>query len=515
MDWRTRALALLALAAWIALGLWWPGPGADYVHVRRANLVLSAAAAAVVLGHHRGLVRTARQELVALAALAAVSFAVYTNVFTFRIHYHEFAHYYLGSKYFPELRYATLYAALLRAEAESKGGPPAVAEARDLAGTGELAQADHLVARSQPVRDAFTPERWRAFRADAAFLRARLGEHYQAVLRDHGFNASPLWAALGGSLANLVPAGSHAGLRALAALDPLLLAGTFAAVWRVFGPRGTLLALAHFCLVYGATFEWVGGAFLRYMWFSATALALCAFARGRALAGGALLGFAAALRVFPAFFLAAIVLGAMLDALRSRRLPREPVRALAGFLAAVLLLVALTALVPPGLAAWPAFAENLWRHASAPMANLIGLTSAVSTLLISSGAVTDAEALASILRALRFVAGPAAVLAVAWAARGRPLPAAAVLGIPLVFAGLNLTAYYYAFLVFLTLVERDRPAVVAGAFAVEAATYALSLVQGRTAVLFAHRSLFVLALLAGWLLSRRARAERLAAAAPT
>ncbi len=506
MDRRAHALALLALAAWVAFGLWWPGPGANYVNMRRANLVLSAAVAAVVFAHHHGLLRTARQELLALGALAAVSFAVYTNVFTFRLHYHEFAHYYLGSKYFRELGYGTLYAALVRAEAESKGGALTVREVRDLAGTGELAPAEYVLARSQPVKDAFTPERWRAFTADAAFLRERLGPHYATVLRDHGFNASPLWPAIGGALANRVPAGSHMGLRALAVLDPVLLAGTFAAVWRVFGARAAALALAHFCLVYGATFEWVGGAFLRYTWFSATALALCAFARGRAAEGGALLGLAAALRVFPALFLAAIVLGATADGVRSRRLPREAVRAVAGFAAAAVVLVALTALVPPGLAAWPAFADNLSRHARAPLSNLIGLTSSVSTLLIASGAVTDAETLDSLLSALRLVAWPAAVLAVVWAARSRPLAAAAVLGIPLVFAGLNLTAYYYAFLVFITLVERDRPAIVAAAFAVEAATYALSLVESGTAVVFAWRSVLLLALFAAWLFARRTRA---------
>jgi hypothetical protein len=512
MERRAGARALLALAAWLALGMLWPGPGADYVNERRANLLLSLAAAAVVLARQRGLVRDARQELGALAALAAVSLAVYTNVFSFRIHYHEFAHYYLGSKYFAELGYGTLYTALLRADAESAAGPLAATEARDLAGTGELAGAAGILARSAPVRAAFTAERWQAFAADAAFLRARLGPRYPAVLRDHGFNASPLWVALGGPLANLVPAGSHAGIRALAALDPLLLAGTLGAVARAFGARGALLALIHFCLVYGGTFEWVGGAFLRYMWFSASVLALCAFTRGRAGLGGALLGFAAALRVFPGLFLGAIVLGAAAAALRSRRLSPGPARAVAGFAGTVVLLVAVTALVSPGLAAWPAFAENLSRHARTPMANLVGLASAVSTILVSAGAVADAQRLGTILLALRAVAWPLAALAVARAAGRRGLAGAAVLGIPLVFATLDLAAYYYAFLVFLTLVERDRPLIVAGAFAVEAGSYALALAEGSMALLFAHRSLLVLALLAAWLLPRPAPLGRPAAA---
>lgn len=53
------------------------------------------------------------------------------------------------------------------------------------------------------------------------------------------------------------------------------------------------------------------------------------------------------------------------------------------------------------------------------------------------------------------VAVPVVAVAVAVAARHPPLPGAAILGIPLIFASVSLTAYYYAFLVFLTLAERD------------------------------------------------------------
>jgi hypothetical protein len=509
MEGRARVRALLALATWLALGALWPGFGDDYVNLRRANLVLSLAAAGLVLARHRGFVRDARRELAALAALGAVTLAVYTNMFTFRVHYHDLAHYYLGSKYFRELHYATLYTAMLRGEAELHGGALPAPEARDLAGRGDLVPAGKLLARSQPVRDAFTPERWLAFKADLEFLHGCLGQEYAMVLRDHGFNASPLWPVVGGTLARLVPAGSAWGIRSLALLDPLLLALTFAAIARTFGARAALLALIHFCLVYGATFEWVGGAFLRYLWFSATALALCAWQRGRAVLGGALLGCAATLRVFPALFLAAVALGATAEFLRARRPPRAAARAVAGFVLAATALVVLTALVPPGLEAWVLFAENISRHARAPMANLIGLGPALAALV-----GWDPDTLGT-LRALQLaVAAPAVAVAVALAARQRPLPGAAVLGIPLIFAGLSLTAYYYAFLVFLTLAERDRPLVVAGAFALEAITYALSLIEGSTAVLYAHRSLLILALLVAAYL-RPVRAGLRRTAAPT
>ena len=484
MERRARLRALLALMAWLAMGALWPGVGADYVHLRQANLVLSAAAALVVLARHRGILLDARRELLALASLAAVSVAVYTNMFSYRVHYHEVTHYYLGAKYFKELSYGTLYTAIVRADAERHAGAPHALEARDLTGTGALVPAEELLARSQPVKDAFTAARWADFQRDLAVLHDRLGDRYPAVLRDHGYNASPLWAAIGGALANLVPAGHLWGIRALSVLDPLLLAATFAAVAWTFGTRAVLLALIHFCVIYGATFEWVGGAFLRYMWFAAVVLAACAFERGRAAAGGALLGFAAALRVFPAFFMAAIVLGAVAAIPWTRIWPRDAGRALAGFVATAVALVLLTALVPPGLEAWPAFGGNIARHRVAPMANLIGLGSAASVLLGLSASRVAAVAL------------PLAAVVVALAARTRALPGAAALGILLVFAGLDLTAYYYAMLVVLTLTERDRPLVLAGAFGVESASYALALLEGSTAFLYGHRSLLLLVLLA-------------------
>src|SRR5207245_8463138 len=111
---------------------------------------------------------------------------------------------------------------------------------------------------SGPGRDRFTSERWSAFREDVAFFREALGPQYTAVLADHGFNPTPLWAAIGGSLANLVPAGSHAGVFLLTLLDPLLLAAAFAAVAWTFGLRVALLSIFPFSIVYTNTLGMMG-----------------------------------------------------------------------------------------------------------------------------------------------------------------------------------------------------------------------------------------------------------------
>ena len=57
-------------------------------------------------------------------------------------------------------------------------------------------------------------------------------------------------------------------------------------------------------MTFGATFGWVGGAFLRYTWFFGVVGSVCAMARGHAMAAGVLLAMATMLRVFPAALLA-------------------------------------------------------------------------------------------------------------------------------------------------------------------------------------------------------------------
>ena len=156
-----------------------------------------------------------------------MAWILYTNFFAFHgigrervfIHLHDVAHYYLGAKYFPELGYQRLYTAMLRAEAEKYENHFRSLEARDLETNG-LVDIRALLARSDPVKARFSAERWAAFQEDVAFFRGWMKKQWGEVLRDHGFNPPPLWPLLGGALANLVPAGSHAGILALTLARP-------------------------------------------------------------------------------------------------------------------------------------------------------------------------------------------------------------------------------------------------------------------------------------------------------
>jgi hypothetical protein len=275
---RWTAAALAALAILWAL----PWGGVDFVYLKRLTLVLSLAAMAVVLLRYYGgaFALSARQYTAALAGLAAASLTVYLNFFSFHgqhtwVHLHDVAHYYLGAKYFDELGYEHLYTAMLRAEGELTPGRFSTLEARDLS-TNELVPIRELLLRSDEVKAGFTPERWEEWKRDVALFRDALGPQFKSLYADHGFNPTPLWPVMGGTLARLVPAGSRTGVLLLSLLDPLLLAAAFAAVAWAFGRPAALLGIIHFCLVYGASFGWTGGAFLRYVWFAAVLVAAAA-----------------------------------------------------------------------------------------------------------------------------------------------------------------------------------------------------------------------------------------------
>jgi hypothetical protein len=308
----------------------------------------------------------------------------YLNFFSFHgertfVHYHDVAHYYLGSKYFRELSYGSLYTAMLRAEAESEGNRFKTIEARDLR-SGELVHIRVLLEESAVVKAAFTPERWAAFRTDVAYFREALGPQYGKLFQDHGFNATPLWALGGGALANLVPAGSGTGILLLTLLDPLLILATFAAVAWAFKAETALLAVVHFCIIFGATFGWTGGAFLRFVWFFGVVVGFCCLARGKHALAAGLFAVAAVLRIFPAFFMVGLVFKAVFDAAAARRIRWPAWRPLGSFAGTAAVLVLTTVAAFSGLEPWRDFKRNLDRHVDTVSPNIVGLTQVLAYL---------------------------------------------------------------------------------------------------------------------------------------
>jgi hypothetical protein len=309
--------------------------GVDFTYLNRMKLGLACVVALLLLLRRLdvGSTRQTRRYLIALALLIPAACVIHLNFFAFHgtgstrvyVHLHDVAHYYLGSKYFPELGYSGLYTGMLRAEAELYDDHFRSIEARDLE-TNALLHIRGLLVRSDEVKNRFTAERWSDFKEDVRYFRDALGPQYGDVLRDHGFNPTPVWALIGGAFANLVSAGSTRGILLLTLLDPLLLAGMFMAVWWAFGADAFLLSVLYFCIPFGASFGWTGGGFLRYTWLFALVVGVCCLRQRRYLAAGVLLAASTSLRIFPAFFAVGLLLKAAGHWIQYRRLAPEHLR---------------------------------------------------------------------------------------------------------------------------------------------------------------------------------------------
>jgi hypothetical protein len=458
-----------------------------------------------------------RVYLTTLSLIAAVAWVVYSNFLAFHgigrervfIHLHDVAHYYLGAKYFPELGYQSLYTAMLRAEAEKYANHFRSLEARDLETNG-LADIRALLARSDAVKARFSSERWEAFQEDVGFFRDSMREQWGAVLRDHGFNPPPTWPLIGGALANRVPAGRQAGILALTLIDPLLLAGMFWAIAWAFGAEAMLLASIYFCTIYGASFGWTGGGFLRFLWLASLVTALCCLKRDRLATAGVLVGAAAMLRIFPAWFAIPIGLYSLREAIARRHVSARHVRFVVAFGATCAALFAATLTLPAGLGHWQDFRHNMQRHVDNDAYNSIGLGE-----ILSYSGPTRATTPEGFSRELdwrrttwRVQLAVVLLLVGVVVARSWRWPGdvqATLLAIPLLFGTLTLAAYYYAFLILLVLACEGSPWRIAALFGVEILTGLLAVFEDREIVLFFYRNLLVgCLLLAFYLVGLRA-----------
>lgn len=505
-------LGILALAAPWPLGTSWPlgalweaEPGASFELLKRFKLLILAAVLAVFAARLAGAswARERRRRLEIWVVLSLVAVPVYFNFFDFHgertfVHLHDVGHYYLGAKYYPELGYGDLYTAMLRAEGETNDNHFQAIEARDLV-TYDRVHIRALLQKSEPIKQRFTPERWHEFKLDANRLRERLGPHYGTFLLDHGFNPTPAWVLLGAPIANLVPAGSDVGLLLITLLDPLLLMLAFWAVGRAFGVETALLAVIHFCVLFGGGFGWVGGGFLRFGWLACVAVGAACLHRRRPASAGALFAIATMFRVFPGVLVLPLAVKAVVVTLRRGRPAGRHVRFFAAAGAVVVLSFAATGLLPKGFDHWYEFDANLRTHMKNISPNVVGLTEALA-FRTGGGDVTTEEfnALKDRRKRIRdtqllVLALPLALLVWRLAPRRTDLGAVA-LGVFLLYPLLSLAAYYWSVLVLLLVRYRGSPHRLALIFAAESVPYVLLLFGARDATVHVVRGLALLVL---------------------
>lgn len=442
-------------------------------------------------GLARGPARRGRRGLFAVAGL--VSALTYFNFGAFHfgsfLHGWDTFHYYLGAKYFRELSYDRLYdcatvADATRAAADSDAAfdvRRAHAERRKVRNlrTNELEPTTELLAHPERCTAHFSSERWQAFRADVAWFRARESAgRWDEMFSDHGFNATPVWNIAGSLLASSGPASSRQ-IGLLALIDPLYFVAMAAILVWAFGIPAAAVGLLVLATDFPARFFWTGGAYLRWDWLFFTVAAVACLRRGRPFLGGAALAYAALLRIFPLFLAAgpaAMLCAGLVREMRggeggpgtrlrrafASEALRPHLRFVAGGVVAAALLVLASFAVNGGPQSYRQFFANTIKHQRTPLTNHMGLRTVVSFRPAEIGRRLHSESapepwarwkearLAAWARS-RGVAAAIALavlgLVAAGAVRHRELWIGAALGAAFIPFAVELTSYYYAFLI--------------------------------------------------------------------
>ena len=321
-----------------------------------------------------------------LLTLGLLGFIGYYNWggyhFPTRIHYHEFFHYFIGAKYFPELGYTHIYECASLAEAEQGFRRRVELRAiRDLR-KNEIIPSRYVLEDPERYKRGFTrpftPERWEAFKHDIAYFRERAGiVSWEKMLQDHGYNPSPVWNMAGSFFSNLGPASDSLIFDFLGWIDPILLGIAFAFIVWGFGWRVACVAALFFGTNEPALYFWTGGGFIRQDWFLGAVAGICFLKRGKPMLGGACLAFSTLLRVFPVGFFVAIGMRLAWIFLRERRLDRTGMSIVVGAALATAILIPASSMVAGGVSAWPEFVKNTKKHAGSPLTNYMGLRTMV------------------------------------------------------------------------------------------------------------------------------------------
>jgi len=293
------------------------------------------------------------------------------------VHGWDMFHYYVSAKYFPELGYDKFYGALLHADAERPeprlGG---INQVRDPMSY-ELVRARKM-RRNPHFVEEFSKGRWDAFRSDVEyFVDLYPTQNWKWFFRDHGYNAPPSRTALSAPIASVLGRANDSSVLAIALLDPLLLGVLFIAIARAYSLRTASLVIIAFGTSKLANFNWIGGSFMRFDWFVLTGLGVTALGTRRHFLAGALLGGAAMLRLFPAFFALGVVLRGLYTLYQTHRFEKRYVQFSAGLCAAAIALFALSFISGGGAPAWVEFFQKIARHSGGAYANHVGLLAVV------------------------------------------------------------------------------------------------------------------------------------------
>ena len=422
-------------------------------------------------------------------ALGLLSFGAYWNFgfFHFRnyIHIWDTYHYYIGSKYFPELSYDRLYECVSVADSEvpSLRRRVELRKIMDLH-TNMMGPTTEILAHPEHCKQHFTPQRWAEFTRDVAYFRDAHGvKRWEEAQTDHGYNATPVWNVLGTTLANLAPA-SDAQINALSLLDPAYAIGMMVMIWWAFGWRALAVALAVFSTNFPSRFYWTGGAFLRWDWLFYLVGGVCLVRKEKNVLGGFFLAYSTLLRVFPLFLFVGPLMLLVQNYQKTKKIDPRLRQLVLGAALGVAVLFPLSLVKSGGISSWVNFKHNSEKHTSTPLTNYMGLRTVVAYAPSEAGRVLRSDKLddpwhdwkLAKLKTFRERRALFAVLALGfgallwYAVRGADPWVACCLSATLIAVGVELTCYYYSFLIVVALLYEKRKEAGAALLAVTAAT---------------------------------------------
>ncbi len=298
----------------------------------------------------------------------------------------DMMYYYLNTKYLDELGYFSLYAAELTADREFNNRYASkVRKYRDLRDY-KVKSTKVAFEHGKEIKEKqFTKERWESFKHDVDYFMAlpEMSYLHDYIFSDHGYNPPPTWAVPGYALAGLVPV-EHVKIIAMA--DVVAVISMLIAIAWAFNLETTLFVMLFFLTTFSGRWPMLGQCLLRFDWSSALVIGICFLKKDRWATAGAFMAYSAFNRIFPAIFFFPWLVVAVLDVVRTKKLPKHHIRFAAGA-AAVSVFLVVTAAGLFGVNRFKESEYNLLMHNRSFSSHRIGL----ADLFVFDGETTRAE----------------------------------------------------------------------------------------------------------------------------
>ena len=217
-------------------------------------------------------------------------------------HAHDCYHYYFGSKYLKEWGYDGMYLPVAPLEEVGREEPRKAItfnRIRDLDGSARFLYRADFEPRLAEARAHFSPARWAAEKGPLLPRDIESNnDWWHGVMLDNGFNPPPSFAAITGTVANVIPFDERTW-KFLGLIDVALMGAGFAAIAWAFGAVPALFAIVITGNAPITTFNWTGGSFFRQLWLFCLMVGLSMLAKKKWYGAGAALGTCTACVFFP------------------------------------------------------------------------------------------------------------------------------------------------------------------------------------------------------------------------